>query len=241
MKQIVDKLNKIAQAIDESVELPTSDLIIDSLDAITTAFGGTPNDSNLIVDKLEDIAGVAHGGSTPTGTITITENTEPGSPLDIAQYRYADVSVSGGEVTNTYKMVIGDTYESELVGGQYGCYLYSDVFVKGYDSVTLNINGNDVVLTYSAGQYVGGSYTLKLSNDEVWLMVPDAGNYIITDFAVTLTGKEVLWLIPAGVMGVFTATGKVGIDGVTYFAPSVETDTNYSLVLDVVNNIEGVR
>ena len=96
MKQIVDKLNKIAQAIDENVELPTSDLIIDSLDAITTAFGGTPNDSNLIVDKLEDIAGVAHGGTTPTGTITITENTEPGSPLDIAQYRYADVNVSGG-------------------------------------------------------------------------------------------------------------------------------------------------
>ena len=62
MKQIVDKLNKIAKAIDENVELPTTDLIIDSLDAITTAYGGTPNDSNLIVDKLEDIASVAHGG-----------------------------------------------------------------------------------------------------------------------------------------------------------------------------------
>ena len=36
------------------------------------------------------------GSTTPTGTIAITENTEPGSPLDIAQYRYADVNVSGG-------------------------------------------------------------------------------------------------------------------------------------------------
>ena len=33
------------------------------------------------------------GGSTPTGTITITEN---GEGIDVAQYRYADVSVSGG-------------------------------------------------------------------------------------------------------------------------------------------------
>ena len=40
--------------------------------------------------------GEGGGGTTPTGTIEITENTEPGSPLDIAQYRYADVNVSGG-------------------------------------------------------------------------------------------------------------------------------------------------
>ena len=100
MKQIVDKLNKIALAIDENVEIPTTDLIIDSLDAITKAYGGTPNDSKLIVDKLEAISEVAHGGTTPTGTINITENTEPGSPLDIAQYRYADVNVSGGSITN---------------------------------------------------------------------------------------------------------------------------------------------
>ena len=44
--------------------------------------------------------GEGGGGTTPTGTINITENTEPGSPLDIAQYRYADVSVSGGSITN---------------------------------------------------------------------------------------------------------------------------------------------
>lgn len=62
MKQIVEQLNKIAKKIDENVDIPNTDLITDSLDAITTALGGTPNDSNLIVDKLEDIAGVATGG-----------------------------------------------------------------------------------------------------------------------------------------------------------------------------------
>lgn len=98
MKQIVDKLNKIAQAIDESVELPTSDLIIDSLDAITTAYGGTPNDSKLIVDKLEDIAGVAHSGITPSGIIEITENTTEGELLDISQYAAAAVNVPSSGV-----------------------------------------------------------------------------------------------------------------------------------------------
>lgn len=96
MKQIVDKLNKIAKKIDESVEIPQTDLIIDSLDAITKAYGGTPNDSNLIVDKLEDIAGVAHSGITPTGNIEITENTTEGEPLDISQYATATVNVPQG-------------------------------------------------------------------------------------------------------------------------------------------------
>lgn len=94
MKQIVDKLNIIAKAIDETVELPETNLITDSLDAITKALGGTPNDSNLIVDKLDDIAGVAE--PKPTGNIELTENAEN---VDIAQYATATVNVSGGGVS----------------------------------------------------------------------------------------------------------------------------------------------
>lgn len=69
MKQIVDKLNKIAKAIDSDVTISNRKLIIDSLDSITKAFGGTPNDSKLIADKLEDIANYVHGGG---GTYTET-------------------------------------------------------------------------------------------------------------------------------------------------------------------------
>ena len=67
MKQIVDKLNKIARAITDNVAIPNRKLIIDSLDAITKALGKTPHNSHLIVDKLDDIANAAkdwqgHGG-----------------------------------------------------------------------------------------------------------------------------------------------------------------------------------
>lgn len=91
MKQIVDKLNKIAKKINENVELSDRDLIIDSLDSITKAYGGTPNDSNLIVDKLEDIYN--NIGPAVSGNIEITEN---GENINVAPYATATVNVSGG-------------------------------------------------------------------------------------------------------------------------------------------------
>lgn len=104
MKQIVDKLNKIAKAIDSDVTISNRKLIIDSLDSITKAFGGTPNNSKLIVDKLEDIANYVHGGG---GTYTETYQflkggtytaTSPNLFLEIGDvaeiYPYTDVIIN---------------------------------------------------------------------------------------------------------------------------------------------------
>ena len=93
MKQIVDKLNKIAKAIDSDVTISNRKLIIDSLDSITKAFGGTPNDSKLIVDKLEDIANCVHGGggSIPFCTITFVNNTaNEVYPVDYASQSFGE-------------------------------------------------------------------------------------------------------------------------------------------------------
>lgn len=89
--------------------------IAQAFNDITTAQGGTPNAGGTIagaIDALNDtLAGSdqpsantiegairllgAHigGGVTPSGTIEITEN---GEGIDVAQYAYADVNVSGG-------------------------------------------------------------------------------------------------------------------------------------------------
>ena len=89
--------------------------IAQAFNEITVAQGGTPSNSGTVagaIDALNDaLAGSDQpaeqsieaavrllgqhigGGPTPTGTINITEN---GEGIDVAQYAYADVSVSGG-------------------------------------------------------------------------------------------------------------------------------------------------
>lgn len=107
MKQIVDKLNKIAKAIDENTTIPKRKLIIDSLDAITKALQGTIVNSHLIVDKLDRIAKAVkdyHGGGGEEYeykevAINLVDNA--GSQLP---YVIFDAEVMGGVVPN------GDTH-----------------------------------------------------------------------------------------------------------------------------------
>lgn len=215
MKQIVDKLNKIAKAIDESVELPTTDLIIDSLDAITTAYGGTPNDSNLIVDKLDAIAEVAHGGITPTGTITITENTEPGSPLDIAQYRYADVSVSGG----SEPIILNETtITPEEMQGLYIGSTGVNIDTLLFPSIDVIYNGTSYTMSYDN---VFGYGDYDFDND-----MPDFTNYplyigsngmVITEnngsYLLEIKGTPVYTTSPVAL----TVGGNAQTDDMLYF------------------------
>lgn len=122
MKQIVDKLNKIAKAIDSDVTISNRKLIIDSLDSITKAFGGTPNNSKLIVDKLDDIANNVHGGGgtyTETyqflkgGTYTATSPNlflELGGDPEIFPYSGVIINVNGEDCLFEWQ---GDEWECE--------------------------------------------------------------------------------------------------------------------------------
>ena len=101
------------------------------------------------------------GGTTPTGTITITENTEPGSPLDIAQYRYADVSVSGGggltrytDITFINNNITSVTLQFSLGDTNYG------------GSIPLD-SDNNVLLMKDVTIAVSESATVRFANAEV--------------------------------------------------------------------------
>ena len=162
MKQIVDKLNKIAKKIDESVEIPQTDLIIDSLDAITKAYGGTPNDSNLIVDKLEDI----YNNIAPavSGNIEITEN---GENINVAPYATATVNVAGGGSGAPYLTITlvnptnTDLNMTDILDSINFGYVWSEIsgvlFTSGdagnpFTSAQVPANGSaDLKLYYEAG------------------------------------------------------------------------------------------
>lgn len=154
MKQINDKLNMIAKAIDETVELPETNLITDSLDAITKALGGTPNDSNLIVDKLDDIAGVAE--PKPTGNIELTEN---GENIDIAQYATATVSVSGGGDSAPFPYVTIHIVNEDADADLYASYRDSGYYLGNFLHSNFD-NELDYYLPsvgYSSYQFVDGT------------------------------------------------------------------------------------
>lgn len=169
MKQIVDKLNKIAKKIDESVEIPQTDLIIDSLDAITKAYGGTPNDSNLIVDKLEDIYN--NIGSAPTGNIEITENTT--EPLNIAQYATATVNVAGGGGLPKCTITFIDT------DNQGGDIYSSGLLIKNNGVISLNVEGN----SYSLTRNETVEFLYNIYNEIYSIFDPS----LLTDYVITNT------------------------------------------------------
>ena len=195
MKQIVDKLNKIAKKIDESVEIPQTDLIIDSLDAITKAYGGTPNDSHLIVDKLEDIYN--NIGAAPSGNIEITENTAEGEPLDISQYATATVNVSGsGSDFTTAELTLRKTALADYDPVATFSILTPVIYNEEYAPIQVLANNDSITVLLPLYQ---GSVVFDLNNFipnlaysyEQALAIADATGDAVFDYEdglVTITG-----------------------------------------------------
>lgn len=184
MKQIVDKLNKIAKKIDENVDIPNTDLITDSLDAITTALGGTPNDSNLIVDKLEDIAGVAHGGgggteiNNPILTINVDASGVVGEIGSIPLIQFNDgtlqnihSTVNGGSTYTFECYVLEDAYEGEESEYIWYCNQYNSVLgtnktlsVSNEVNVTVTLDqGDEIFYAIITDPTEPASFTLTVS------------------------------------------------------------------------------
>ena len=89
---IANAFNEIAVAHGGTAS--TSGTIAGAIDALNDALAGSDQEAAATIeDAVRLLGNHIGGGSTPTGTIEITEN---GENIDVAQYAYADVNVSGG-------------------------------------------------------------------------------------------------------------------------------------------------
>ena len=147
------------------------------------------------------------GGTTPTGTITITENTEPGSPLDIAQYRYADVNVSGGGGGDTIPLCIMTVVASEMGGDDTPTRTFNDGRYEGImlpDNTTtiiknIYLNNDNPTTEYRVGFFCNYDLQEQISDpanvsDLVNLTLDVDGYLIVTDPTIdsscTITANE---------------------------------------------------
>lgn len=179
MKQIVDKLNKIAKAIDSDVTISNRKLIIDSLDSITKAYGGTPNNSKLIVDKLEDIANYVHGGG---GTYTETYQFIKGGTYTAASPNlFLEIGSDSTEIFPLTDVIINVNGEDCLFvwqGGEWEC-----------EEKQYSITGNaSFMYVQEPGTYTIAPCNITLTGNAVDLVMQPHSLYALDK--VVVDGKD---------------------------------------------------
>lgn len=126
------------------LEVTAVDLSDDTVRADKLAYGYTAHDSSG-----EAITGTLQPGITPTGTIEITQN---GTGIDVAQYAYADVSVSGGQ-PNLQNKTVTPTESEQSITADTGYDGLGTVTVEAIDSEYI---GSDVPRESSTDLTVSG-------------------------------------------------------------------------------------
>lgn len=241
MKQIVDKLNKIAKKIDESVEIPQTDLIIDSLDAITKAYGGTPNDSNLIVDKLEDIYNnISSGGGGGSSPNVLAEQQSFHTELEERGYEaelvwennfdstyYPTINVTfKGTTYNNVPLVVPDGYGE--IGGQgpdftnYPFFIfYPYIYTEQEETGTIMITGEEVLPTVEI------SFTNQVATPAGITFINGDGKLDYTEITSETKSIEVLNVEDA-IIGITTGKFVASASG-TYITVTGNDITLYSV------------
>ena len=150
---IADAFNEIAAA--QGGEPNYSGTIAAAIDAVNDALAGSDQPSAQTIEGAVRLLGQHIGGSV-SGTIEITEN---GEGVDVAQYAYADVNVSGGGSFGPLQFVVLE-YDLPTVGNMRSGapQIFSldgggTVFAQGIGSIFTPIAAGLTAVSYSEAQY----------------------------------------------------------------------------------------
>lgn len=150
---IAQAFNEIAVA--QGGTAAKSGNIASAIDALNDALAGSDQKAATTIEGAVRLLGEhigSGGGVAPSGTISITEN---GEGIDVAQYAYADVNVSGGGGTSTHKVyvILPETPETRP-----NVNVYKQT-VSGYDETVstaqevLELQGEGETITFYASTF----------------------------------------------------------------------------------------
>ena len=162
-----------------------SGTIAGAIDALNDALAGSDQAAAETIEDAVRLLG-AHigGGSTPTGTIEITEN---GENIDVAQYAYADVNVSGGSA-QSYSIAADDTENGSFV------FKLLDLETEqSYGSAITKANAGqavEIVTTHDDEYQIGqvDVYAVIDPENDTYLNLPQKSTVDIDD-------NELLWFV----------------------------------------------
>ena len=186
---IASAFNKIAVA--QGGTASTSGTIAGAIDALNDALAGSDQECAQTIEGAIELLGQhIGGGSTPTGTIYITEN---GEGIDVAQYAYADVSVSGGATTE-YNITCYDKTYSPIAS-----HLYPAVYVLENDTWIADPEYTGAALTKAKA---GDILCWNVNNEVILEWSPD----ISDETSDLFSNKYVAMTMPAMNVDIVTGT-----------------------------------
>lgn len=151
---IAGEFNKITEA--QGGTPSTSGTIVGAIDALNDTLAGSDQPAALTIEGAVRLLGQHIGGSV-SGTIEITEN---GEGIDVAQYEYADVNVSGGVSFGSLQLIILENALPEVGSETTGVVNILSISSGG----TVIASGNLPIVTpvaagLTAVSYAGSQYT----------------------------------------------------------------------------------
>lgn len=180
---IAQEFNKLAVAHGGTAD--SSGTIAGAIDALNDALAGSDQPAAQTIEEAVKRLGEHIGGGSVSGTIEITEN---GEGIDVAQYAYADVNVSGGG-GGTAKFAVTEINASDDSQYQHA----GKLTVYGTQTELQPIGSfEDNGYTYRLYEADAGSFIEYEKTYEDGYLIDGFGGYYFSEYTANLEDADLL-------------------------------------------------